>query len=53
MVASQIANRIGTGLRKRAASNNASSWVLSPISAKATMAVGEEEFIHDVFLWLA
>ena len=27
------------GLRKRAANTNASSWVLSPISAKATMAV--------------
>ena len=38
-VASKIATKIGAGLRKRAASNKANSWVLSPISAKATMAV--------------
>jgi len=38
-VATKMPRTIGQGLRKRAANTNASSWVLSPISAKATMAV--------------
>jgi hypothetical protein len=32
-------NTMGQGLRKRAANTSDKSWVLSPISAKATMPV--------------
>ncbi|MEY3626001.1 MAG: hypothetical protein RL163_500 [Pseudomonadota bacterium] len=46
-VASKIPNTMGTGLRKRAASTNASNWVLSPISANATTPV---ETHNDSFM---
>jgi hypothetical protein len=39
MVAARMPNTIGSGRRKRAASRKASNWVLSPISARATMPV--------------
>ena len=38
-VATRIPSTMGRGLRKRAARMKASSWVLSPISARATMPV--------------
>ena len=38
-VATRMPATIGQGLRKRAASSRASSWVLSPISASATVPV--------------
>ena len=38
-VASRMPSTIGTGFLKRAASRKASSWVLSPISARATTPV--------------
>src|SRR5690606_25519222 len=38
-VATRMPAMIGQGLRKRAASSNASNWVLSPISASATVTV--------------
>ncbi len=39
-VAATMPAMIGHGLRKRAASRSASNWVLSPISARATIRVG-------------
>jgi hypothetical protein len=38
-VATKIPAMMGQGLRKRSANTKANSWVLSPISAKATMPV--------------
>src|SRR5690606_30749432 len=38
-VATRMPATMGHGLRKRAASSRASSWVLSPISARATVTV--------------
>ena len=38
-VATRMPNTMGHGFLKRAASNSANNWVLSPISAKATMPV--------------
>ena len=38
---------IGSGRRKRAASTNASSWVLSPISAERDDAGRDEECFHE------
>ena len=38
-VATKMPNTMGQGLRKRAASTSDKSWVLSPISAKATIPV--------------
>lgn len=51
-VASKIAIKIGVGLRKRAARSKASNWVLSPISASATMAVeSRNSYIRSFSGW--